>query len=63
MLYVISSQIHNPHSALPLLVVRMNYPIARAVKNLHHKLVISLKLESQHSTFSPTKPILKNPLQ
>ena len=47
----------NPHSTLLLLVVRF------MAENLYHKLVLSLRSESQHSDFSSTKPILKKPLQ
>ena len=41
-----------------LLVVWVEYPITRG-ENLHDKLMLSLRFDSQYSDLSPTKTILK----
>jgi len=56
-LYVILSHIHTPRSLISL-VVWIDYPIARGEKS-PPQLVLSLRIESQYSDFSPTKPFLK----
>ena len=61
-LCIICYYTNNPHSTFPSLVVRISHPIIRG-ENLHHKLVLSLRSESKHSYFSPTKSILKKSLQ